>query len=135
MVDHGFKSQSGQTKDYKIGICWSSSKHMVLRSKSRDQNQDIVSEWSDISIPWTVVSVSQHYRNTTKCDGLVQSGHHLIEMQHVLTMILLNKQKMLILTTIVRQKSLTDVTNRLLNHWIILIIKTGMSWNQNYSYT
>ena len=116
MVDHGFKSQSGQTKDYKIGICWFSSKHMVLRSKSRAQNQDIVSEWSDISIPWTVVSVSQHYRNTTKCDGLVRSGHHLIEMQHVLTMILLKKKKMLILTTIVRQKSLTDVTNRLLNH-------------------
>jgi hypothetical protein len=39
--------QSGQTKDYKIGICSFSAKHAALRSKSKDQltwNQDNVLE-------------------------------------------------------------------------------------------
>jgi hypothetical protein len=35
-VDCGFESRSGQTKDYKIGICCFSAKHAVLRSKSKD---------------------------------------------------------------------------------------------------
>jgi len=44
---------SGQTKDYKIGICCFSAKHEALRRKSKDwlaQNQDNVSEWGDMSI-------------------------------------------------------------------------------------
>ena len=52
-VDHGFEHRSGQTKDYKIGICCFSAKHPVLRRKSKDwldRNQDNVSEWSDMSI-------------------------------------------------------------------------------------
>ena len=52
-VDHGFESRSGQTKDYKIGICCFSAKHATLSRKSKDllaQNQDNVSEWSDMSI-------------------------------------------------------------------------------------
>ena len=52
-VDRGFEHRSGQTKDYKIGICCFSSKHVTLRSKSRDwlaRNQNNVSEWSDMSI-------------------------------------------------------------------------------------
>jgi hypothetical protein len=43
---------SSQTKDYKIGICRISSKHVALRRKSKDwlaQNQNNVSEWSDMS--------------------------------------------------------------------------------------
>jgi hypothetical protein len=28
-VDHGFESQSSQTKDYKIGICCFSAKHVA----------------------------------------------------------------------------------------------------------
>jgi hypothetical protein len=51
-VDHGFESQWGQTKDYKIGICCFSSKHAALRRKSKDWsalNQNNVSEWSDMS--------------------------------------------------------------------------------------
>ena len=40
-VDRGFEPQSGQTKDYKIGICCFSAKHAALRRKSKD--------WSDIS--------------------------------------------------------------------------------------
>ena len=51
-VDRGFESRSGQTKDYKIGICCFSAKHAALRRKSKDwlaQNQNNVSEWSDMS--------------------------------------------------------------------------------------
>jgi hypothetical protein len=51
-VDRGFELLSGQTKDYKIGICCFSAKHAALRSKSKDwlaRNQDNLSEWSDIS--------------------------------------------------------------------------------------
>ena len=52
-VDRGFKPQSGQTKDYNNGICCFSANHAALRRKSKDllaPNQDIVSEWSDMSI-------------------------------------------------------------------------------------
>ena len=48
VVDHGFEPRSGQTKDYKIGICCFSTKHTALRRKSKDwltRNQDNVSEW------------------------------------------------------------------------------------------
>ena len=50
-VDRGFEPRSGQTKDYKIGICCFSAKHAALRRKSKDwlaRNQNNVSEWSDI---------------------------------------------------------------------------------------
>ena len=52
-VDRGFEPRSSQTKDYKIGIFCFSTKHVALRSKSKDwlaQNQNNVSEWSDMSI-------------------------------------------------------------------------------------
>jgi hypothetical protein len=51
VVDRGFKPRSGQTKDYKIGICCFSTKHAALRRKSKDwltRNQNNVSEWSDM---------------------------------------------------------------------------------------
>jgi hypothetical protein len=51
-VDRGFGSRSGQTKDYKIGICCFSAKYAALRRKSKywlARNQNDVSEWSDIS--------------------------------------------------------------------------------------
>ena len=53
VVDHGFEPQSGQTKDYKIGICCFSAKHTGLRTKSKDwltRNQDNVSEWGNMYI-------------------------------------------------------------------------------------
>ena len=31
VLDRGFEPQSGQTKDYKIGICFFSAMHAVLR--------------------------------------------------------------------------------------------------------
>jgi hypothetical protein len=52
VVDRGFEPWSGQTKDYKIGICCLSAKHTALRRKSKDQfarNQNTVSERSDMS--------------------------------------------------------------------------------------
>ena len=45
-VDRGFRHRSGQTKDFKIGICCFSAKHIVLRRKSKDwlaRNQNNVS--------------------------------------------------------------------------------------------
>ena len=72
-VDRGY--------DYNIGICCFSTKQAALRRKSKDwlaQNQDIVSEWSDMSNYGLLFLVSYHYKNPTKCVGLVQSGpHHL----------------------------------------------------------
>jgi hypothetical protein len=35
-VDRGFEPQSGQTKDFKIGICCFSANHAALRRKSKD---------------------------------------------------------------------------------------------------
>ena len=52
-VDRGFEPRSGQTKDYKIGICCFSTKYPTLRSKNKDWlagNQNNVSEWGDMSI-------------------------------------------------------------------------------------
>ena len=53
VVDRGFEPRSGQTKDYKIGICCFSARHAALRRKSKGwlvRKQDNVSEWGDISI-------------------------------------------------------------------------------------
>jgi hypothetical protein len=52
-VDRGFEPLSGQTKNYKIGICCFSAKYVALRRKTKDwlaRNQDNVSEWGDMSI-------------------------------------------------------------------------------------
>ena len=53
VINHVFHPQSGQTKDYKNGICCFSAKLAALRRKSKDwlaRNQDNVSEWGDMSI-------------------------------------------------------------------------------------
>ena len=45
--------QTGQTKDYKIGICCFPAKHATLRRKSKDwlaRNYDNACEWGDMSI-------------------------------------------------------------------------------------
>ena len=52
VVDRGFETRSGQTKDYRIGIRCSSDNHAELRRKNKDwlaRNQENVSEWSDMS--------------------------------------------------------------------------------------
>jgi len=46
-VDRGYEPRSGQTKDYKIGICRFSPKRAALRRNSKDcmaRNQNNVSE-------------------------------------------------------------------------------------------
>jgi hypothetical protein len=51
-VRRGFEPRSGQTKDYKIGMCSFSVKHTALRKKGKDWlawNQNNVSEWNDMS--------------------------------------------------------------------------------------
>ena len=51
-VDREFESRSGQTKDYKIGICCFSAKHAALSRKSKNWlsgNRDNVSEWGEMS--------------------------------------------------------------------------------------
>jgi hypothetical protein len=51
-VDRGFEPRSGQTKDYKIGICCFSAKHAALRRKSKvwlAWSQNNVSKWSNMS--------------------------------------------------------------------------------------
>ena len=66
-VDCGFEPQSDQTKDYKINIGYYSTKYAALSRKSKDwlaQNQDNMSVWA-------TVSVSQYYKNPTKCVDLV----------------------------------------------------------------
>ena len=43
VLDHGFESRSGQSKDYKIGIYGFSAKYSALRRKSKNglaRNQD-----------------------------------------------------------------------------------------------
>jgi hypothetical protein len=50
--DHGFEPLSGQTKNYKIGICCFSAEHAALRRKNKEwlaRNEDVF-EWSDMSI-------------------------------------------------------------------------------------
>jgi len=54
----GLLHRSGQTKEYKIGLCCFSAKHAALRRKSKDwlaRNQDNVSEWSNMSIHGLIV--------------------------------------------------------------------------------
>ena len=52
-VDRGFEPRSVETKNYKIGMCCFSAKHVALRRKRTDwlaRNQDNVSKWGDLSI-------------------------------------------------------------------------------------
>ena len=53
-VDRVFEPLSGQSKDYKIGMCCFSAKHAVLRRKSKyrlARIQNYVSEWGDMTTP------------------------------------------------------------------------------------
>ena len=63
VIERGFEPRSGQTIDYKIGICWFSAKHAAIR----------------------------RFRKRLVCSegGLVQSGryHHITENELTLDMI------------------------------------------------
>ena len=54
VVDRGFEFRSGQTKDYKIGMCCFSAKHTALRKQGKEN----VSDWGRHVYPRTVVSMS-----------------------------------------------------------------------------
>ena len=50
--NRSFEHRSGQTKDYKIGMCCFSAKHAALRRKGKNllaRNQYNVSEWNNMS--------------------------------------------------------------------------------------
>ena len=52
-VDREFENRSGQTKNFKMVICYFSAKQAALRRKSKDwlaRNQGNVSEWGDMYI-------------------------------------------------------------------------------------
>ena len=83
-VDCGFELRSGQTKDYKIGICGFSDKHTAFRRKSKDwlaRNQNNVSERSDMSIRRLMFRWASTIKKSTKHVDLLQSvpHHHHIE--------------------------------------------------------
>jgi len=53
VVDRGFEPRSGETKDYKCGICYFTAKHAALRRKNKywlNRNQNNVFAWSNMSI-------------------------------------------------------------------------------------
>ena len=69
-VDRGFDARSGQTKDYKIGMCCFSAKHAALRSKSKDWlawNQNNVSEWSDMSTRGLLFQWTSTIKSNSAC--------------------------------------------------------------------
>ena len=70
VVDRWFEAQSGQTKDYEIGMNYFSAKHAALRRKNKDwlaRNQNNMPKLSDIST--------------------LRPHHHLIENKLFLAMI------------------------------------------------
>ena len=69
MVDSGFYAQLQSTKDYKIDISCFSAEHEALRSRTK------TGIMCPSVYPRSVVSVSWHYKNPTKCVGLLQSRH------------------------------------------------------------
>jgi hypothetical protein len=57
-INCGCELRSGQTREYKIGICCFSAKNASLRWRSKDwlaRNQNNVSEWSYISTRWLLL--------------------------------------------------------------------------------
>jgi hypothetical protein len=74
-IDCGYEPRSGQTKEYKIGICCFSAKNASLRRKSKDwlaRNHNNVSEWSDISTRLLLLNVAHLAK------GNVSFYHHLV---------------------------------------------------------
>ena len=52
-IDRGFEPQTGQIKDFKIGMCCFSAKQAALKRKNKDwlaRNQNDVSEWNVVSV-------------------------------------------------------------------------------------
>jgi hypothetical protein len=58
VVDRGFEPRSGQSKDYKSGICCFSAKHAALRRKSKNWLARNHNNVEGHVYPWAGVSVS-----------------------------------------------------------------------------
>ena len=83
-VARGFKPRSGQTKDYKIGICCFSIKHTALRRKSKDwlvRNFRIMCSSGATGLSANRCFSDLAHKNPPQRVGIEQSGphHHLIE--------------------------------------------------------
>jgi hypothetical protein len=71
-VDRRYEPRSGQTKDYKIGICCFSAKHAALRRKSKDRltrNQNNVSEWIDMSTRGLLFQWASTIKSNSACSS------------------------------------------------------------------
>ena len=90
-MGRGFELRSGQTKDYKIGICCFLAKHAAILRKSEDllaRNQNNVSEWGDMFTRECCLSVLALHKSNSACWSSTNRPHyHLIENQRVLAMI------------------------------------------------
>jgi hypothetical protein len=83
-VDRGFELRSDQTKDYKIGICCFSARHIALRRKSKDwmsRNQDNVSGWEEMSIHGLLFQSAITIKIQLSTLVFVQTGHHIISLK------------------------------------------------------
>jgi hypothetical protein len=72
-IGRAFDPRSGQTKDYRIGICCFSTKHAALRRKSKDwlaRNQNNVSEWSDMSTRGLLFQISIKQKELSRLEVL-----------------------------------------------------------------
>ena len=79
VLDRRFKPRSSQTKDNKFGICFLSTTHAALRSKSKyfigsESDQRVRVELNVYLRP--MISVRWNSNNPTERVGLVQIGHH-----------------------------------------------------------
>ena len=64
VVGRGFESRLGQTKDYKIDICFFSAKSAVYTRDWLGQNEYNVSKWSHmLAHGMFVIAVDKHYVN------------------------------------------------------------------------
>ena len=68
-VDHEIKPWSGQTEDYRIGICFFSAKHAVVSSKSKSLTNFITKCWIKYTLPWAWFELSTLVVIDTDCLG------------------------------------------------------------------
>ena len=82
--DRWFEPRSGQTKDFKIGICCFSAKHAALRSKSKDwsaRSQYNVSEWGDRSSCGLLLQCASTIKSGSACRSSTKqdTSHSIID--------------------------------------------------------
>jgi hypothetical protein len=76
---YGFKPRSGQTKDYKIGICCFSAKHAAFKEK-----EQILVQWDDDEVRFVI---DQHVElDFYRASSLKQqsTGRHVAPLGHII---------------------------------------------------